>query len=195
MTTLPDHIKKRFYKTINEDYSIDDFEKWLYSDLELERLLSPDDYLDLISLSFKKSGAKYELWNLLRKNIDIGEFETFKILELLNIAKQKSERQPLAIMEFYDLYCKGYSFLRNLGLSYGLSLEVPRVKNTTADSWYELEENEQRKLLNSLSPGLEIEIDKVKNWIETKRIILTGERDEMGYYEYIDIRTENEQKQ
>ena len=194
MTTLPDYIKERFFRTITEDYSIYDFEQWLYSDKELEILLPPDDYLDLISLSFKKSGAKYELWNLLRKNINIGELETFKMLQLLGTAKQKSERQALAIIEFYDLYCKGYSFLQNLGLRYGLSLEVPRVKNTTADSWYELKENEQRKLLDSLSPGLEIEIDRVKNLIETGIIILTGERDEMGYFEYVDLRKKNEKE-
>ena len=68
MTTLPREIKERFYKTIKGDILLDDFEQWLYSDKEFEKYLNSNDYLDLISLSFKKSGAKYELCNLL-KNI------------------------------------------------------------------------------------------------------------------------------
>ena len=62
MTTLTQDIKERFYKTIKGDISLDDFEQWLYADKELEKYLKTDDYLDLISLSFKRSGGKYELY-------------------------------------------------------------------------------------------------------------------------------------
>jgi len=106
MTTIPQDIKERFYKTIKGDISLDNFEQWLYADKELEKYLNSTDYLDLISLSFQQSGAKNELWNLLKKHIDLGEFETYKMLELLNEAKQKTERLPHILMKFYDLYCK-----------------------------------------------------------------------------------------
>ncbi|MCS3556459.1 hypothetical protein EDF66_103377 [Sphingobacterium sp. JUb20] len=61
MTTLPPDIKERFYKTIKGKISLDDFEQWLYVNKELEKYLNSDDYFELISLSFKQSGAKYEL--------------------------------------------------------------------------------------------------------------------------------------
>lgn len=194
MTTLPQDIKERFYKTIKGEISLGDFEQWLYADKELEKYLKSNDYLDLISLSFKKSGAKYELWNLLKKHIDLGEFETYKMLGLLNEAKQKTERLPYILMEFYDLYCKGYNFFQDLGLGIGLAVEVPRVNNTTADTWDELTSEQQKEFLDNFSPELEEGIEQVIYWLETRKIILTGEQDEIGHYEYRDLRTEEEKK-
>ena len=194
MATLPQDIKERFYKTIKGDISLDDFEQWLYTDKELEKYLNSDDYLDLISLSFKKSGAKYELWNLLKKHIDLGEFEKYKMLGLLNEAKQKTKRLPYILMEFYDLYCKGYNFLQDLGLGIGLAVKVPRVDNTIADTWDDLTTGQQKELLESFSPELEYCIEQVIYWLETKKIILTGEQDEIGHYDYKDLRTEEEIK-
>ncbi|CAM3895964.1 DUF4240 domain-containing protein [Flavobacterium branchiophilum] len=194
MTTLPQDIKERFYKTIKGEISLDDFEQWLYADKELEKYLNSNDYLDLISLSFKKSSAKYDLWNLLKKHIDHGEFETYKMLELLNEAKQKTDRLPYILMEFYDLYCKGYNFFQDLGIGIGLAVEVPRVNNTTADTYDELTSEQQKELLDSFSPELEECIKQVIYWLETKKIILTGEQDEIGHYEYEDLRTEEEKK-
>lgn len=194
MTTLPQDIKDRFYKTIKGDISLDDFEQWLYADKELEKHLKSDDYLDLISLSFKKSGAKYGLWNLLKKQIDLGEFETYKMLERLYEAQKKTERLPYILMEFYDLYCKGYNFLQDLGIGIGLAVEVPRVNNTTADTWDELTGEQQKELLDSFSPELEECIEQVIFLLETKKIILTGEQDEIGHYDYEDFRTEEERQ-
>ncbi len=194
MATLPQDMKERFYKTIKGDISLDDFEQWLYTDKELEKYLNSDDYLDLISLSFKKSGAKYELWNLLKKHIDLGEFEKYKMLGLLNEAKQKTKRLPYILMEFYDLYCKGYNFLQDLGLGIGLAVKVPRVDNTIADTWDDLTTGQQKELLESFSPELEYCIEQVIYWLETKKIILTGEQDEIGHYDYKDLRTEEEIK-
>ena len=194
MTTLPQDIKERFYKTIKGDISLDDFEQWLYADKKLEKQLRSEDYLDLISLSFKKSGAKYEIWVLLKKHIDLGEFETYKMLALLNEAKQKTERLPYVLMEFYDLYCKGYNFFQDLGLGIGLAVEVPRVNNITADTWEDLTSEQQQELLDSFSPELEECIEQVIIWLETKKIILTGEQDEIGHYDYEDYRTEEERK-
>ena len=193
MTALPQDIKERFYKTIEGKISLFDFEKWLFADKELEKHLRPDDYLDLISLSFKKSGAKYELWNLLKKHINLGEFETYKMFRLLNEAKQKNKRLPYILMEFYDLYCRGYNFLQDLGLGIGLAVEVPRV-NSTANNWDELTAKQQKELLDSFSPELEECIEQVVNWLEMKRIILTGEQNDIGHYGYNDLRTEEEKK-
>ena len=192
MMTLPQDIKERFYKIIKGEISLDDFEQWLYADKELEKYLNTDDYLDLISLSFKKSGARYELLNFMKKHIDLGEFEKYKMLGLLYEAKQKNKRLPYILMEFYDLYCKGYNFLQDLGLGIGLAVEVPTIKYTTADSWEELTTEQKKELLKSFSPILEECIDQVINWLETKKIILTGEQNEIGQYDYEDLRTEEE---
>ena len=194
MTALPKEIKERFFKTIEGEFSLCDFEQWLYTDKDIENHLRPADYQDLISLDFKKSGAKYELLNLLKNHIDQGEFETYKMLGLLYEAKQKNEQLPYILMEFYDLYCRGYSFLQDLGLGIGLEVEVPRVNDSTAGSWEELSAEQKKNLLDSFSPKLEECIEQVIYWLKEKKIILTGEQDDNGHYVYNDLRTEEEKK-
>jgi len=193
MINLPDHIKIYFFKTIKGNISIDDFEKWIYTNKEIESILSNDDYLDFVSLNYKKNGAKYELYYLIKKQIDLGEFETFKMLGLLEETKKKDENLPCYLMEFYDLYCRGYSFLQDIGLGYGLSVEVP-IGKYKANTWDELDKLQQKELLESFSPNLEIEIQRLINWLTSKKIILTGEQDELGHYDYEDFRAEEEKK-
>ena len=194
--TLPYDIKERFYKVIIGNITLVDFEQWLYSDEKLETYLGNEDYIDLISLNFKKNSAKYDLWNLLKKHIDIGEFEAYKMLDLLKEAQQKNDRLPYILKEFYDLYCKGYGFLQDIGLGFGLAVAVPftGVKNFTADLWEELTIKQQNELLDSFSPKLEECIEQVIYWFETKKITLTGEQNEIGQYGYKDFRTEEEKK-
>ena len=186
--TLSNDIKEKFFKVITGDISLEDFEQWAYSCKELENYLGSDGYLDLISLSFKKSSDKYELRKFLQKYIDNGELETYKMLKLLKKAQQKNEKLPYILIEFYDLYCKGYEFLHDLGLVFGLAVAAPTVSNSSANTWDELTKEQQNELLNSFSPELEKCIEQVIYWLETKRIILTGEQNEMEHYCYKDFR-------
>ena len=193
MKELPIDIKERFFKTIKGDISLDDFERWVYDSENLEGILDSNDYLDIISLDYKKSGAKYELYNILKRLVDIGEFETYKMLGLLNEAKQRTERLPFILMEFYDLYCRGYYFLQDLGLGYGLMVVVPPPKYSK-DNWNDLMEEEKRDLSNSFSPKIDEVVQRVIDWLTNKRIILTGNQNEIGHYDYQDFRTEEERK-
>jgi len=187
---LPQRIKEKFYRTINGDIPIEDFEQWLYIDTELEKLLHPDDYLELISLHFKKSGAKHELMRVLKNQVDLGDYETYKLVELLKKAKEKTDQLPYILMDFYDLYCHGYYFLDELGLNYGLRVKVPQFGKTVADRWEELTVKQKQELLDSFSTGLNQEIDRVLGWLAQGEIILTGEKDEANYYTYKDLRTQ-----
>jgi hypothetical protein len=125
MVTLPQLLKELFYRTITGEMPLVDFEQWLYASDEIERLLPADDYLALLTLNYRKSGAKYELAKLLKQHIDLGEFETHKLLKLLQEAILKTPRLPFILVEFYNLYCQGYYFLQDLGLGYGLAVDAP----------------------------------------------------------------------
>ena len=192
--TLPYNIKEIFFKVIKGDIALACFEQWLYSDKELETYLSNNDYIDLISFNFKESNAKDELLKLLKKHIDLGEFETYKMLELLKNAQQKDERLPYILMEFYELYCKGYDFLQDIGIGFGLRVTVPGVNDPAIDSWEELITEQQNELLESFSPELEECIEQAIYWLETKKVVPTGEQDEIRRYGYKDFRTEEEKK-
>jgi hypothetical protein len=191
MDSLPQHIKEIFYKALNEEIPVHEFEQWLYKDKELESFLNEEDYLDLISLNYKND-SKYDIYNQLKRHIDLGEFEKYKILNLLSEAQMKSERLPYILMEFYDLYCSGFDFLHNLAIDYGLQVETAG-RHTSEGSWESLGPIEQKEFLDSLSPGLDKELEKVIGWIEEKKIVFTGIDDrEADDHLYLDLRSDEE---
>jgi len=195
MKNLPGHIEQQFYDTILEKVNLEDFESWVYSDKELELLLSEDEYLELISFNYKKNGSKYELVNLLsKKYVDLGEYEKWKMLNLLYAAKNRDERLPDILRQFYDLYCRGYNFLNDLGLGYGLTVDVPPSSKYKAETWEEMSETEKRELIESFYPQLQSDIERTMSWIENGKILFSGKADEIGHYEYDDLRTEEERK-
>jgi hypothetical protein len=186
---LPVDIQEIFFETLNGDKSISEFEEWLYNDKSLETIINSDDYLDLISYNYKTDTSKKWLYTLFEKYIDKGEFEKRKIRNILAKGLIRNKEQSRIIIEFYDLYCKGYIFLDKLGLGYGLAAKIPFSQ---ADSWDELTSTQQNDLLNSFYPGIEIEILRVISWIDSGEIVLTGIQNELGHNEYIDNRSEVE---
>lgn len=188
---LPADIKEIFFKTISGIKSVMEFEQWLYADKQLEIILSSEDYLNLISYGYKEPAAKYGLFKLLEKHIDKSEYEKWRLLRLLYKALQRDNDLPQILMTFYDLYYKGYGFLDNLGIGYGLSIEYPPLY---ADSWDGLTSEQQQKLLISFYPALEHEIKKVIHWLESGKVIPTGEMDEYNHFGYIDHRTAEDKR-
>ena len=187
---LPSDIKHLFFETLNGDKDVLEFENWLNTDQRLENILSPEDYLELISLSYTTQAAAYELRNLLERLVDKSEYEKWRLQNLLTKALQGSEKLPQILMSFYNLYCRGYSFLDNLGLGYGLAVEAPYPQ---ADHWDNLTASQQQKLLASFYPKLNVEIKKVLDWLDTGKIILTGNKEPYNYYfDYADNRTDEE---
>jgi hypothetical protein len=191
---LPTDIQNIFFDTLSGDKTILEFEQWLYADKQLETVIDSDDYLDLISFGYKSENVKYGLFRLLEKHIDKGELETRRIYGLLTKALNRDKELPKILVTFYDFYCKGYNFFDNLGLGYGLAIEVPRIENTKADTWDELTQEQQSNLLDSFYPDLETEIKKVIYWLDNRKVILTGIKNQYNHFEYIDNRTEIEKQ-
>jgi len=191
MKELPDSIKKTFFDMMSGLITIEDFEQWVYGSEELENSLSDDEYLALMSLNYKKSGAKYELFNLLQTFTSISEYETLKLARLLNQAKIRDIKLPGTLEQFYDLYCDGYDFLRKLGLGLGLSMYVLPAPYK-AEHWSELSESELKDLINRIPPHLENEVDEVLKWLEKGKIVLTGIKDVYNHHEFIDNRSDAE---
>ncbi|PZR09690.1 MAG: hypothetical protein DI539_21790 [Flavobacterium psychrophilum] len=187
--TFPPDIQQLFFETINGDKTPLEFETWLYADTRLEKLLGPEDYLELLSFGYKSPTAKYELPGLLDKLGNKGDYEMWKLRSLLTRALQGNEQLPDILITFYDLYCKGYSFLDNIGIGYGLEMELTSSLPTPGRSTKE----QQQQLLASFHPQLEVEIKKVMYWLDSAKIILTGNKDDYDRYnDYIDNRTMEE---
>jgi hypothetical protein len=184
MMVLSEKLKIQFYKTLKDEISIEDFENWVYTDQALEVELEAEYYIALLAFNFKKRGAKYELYNLLKQYVNLGDFETYKMLEMLKTASQKTAELPYILTDCYDLYCKGYAFFSLLGLDFGLTVLFPN----TADTWEELTASQQEEIIDGFSPKLEEEIKNIIYWLETEQIVLTGEKDENCQYIYTDFR-------
>jgi len=83
--TLPDDIKIFFHKTIKGDITLDDFEKWLYSDKKLEKYLNPNDYQNI--------GLKFGLAIAAPKPADYwGELTTKQQKEILDSFSPELEK-------------------------------------------------------------------------------------------------------
>ena len=189
--TLPPDIQEIFFDALSGDKSLLEFEEWLYKDKRLEAILSQEDYLELISYGYKSDTAKKWLFPLFEKHIDKGEFEKRRIRNLLTKALNRDKDLPHILMTFYDMYCKGYYFMDNLGLGYGLAVAVPYSQ---ANSWSELTIEQKNKLLDSFYPAIETEISKVISWLDNGKVVLTGIKDENDHFEYLDNRTGEEKK-
>ena len=106
MPELPDHNKQIFFNVMSKRMSIEVFEQWVYTDQELEQTLSADSYLELISLNFKKSGVRYELFNLLQKFVGAGEYETWKLTRPVSYTHlDVYKRQPPSTIRFWPVMC------------------------------------------------------------------------------------------
>jgi len=179
------------YKLIAREIEIKEFEQWVYSEKGLENLLNSNEYLDLISLSYKQPSSLYEAEKILKRYIDIGKYHEWYLCRVLQKVIDQPNDAHKYIEQCYDMYCDGYGFLDNLGLGYGLAVTVP-PSEYNADTWDKLESPEQKKLIESFYPSVREEAEKVINWLNTKKIVLTGHDGECQGIQYTDSRTPEE---
>tara|TARA_R110002072_G_scaffold109026_5_gene236017 strand:- start:1360 stop:1884 length:525 start_codon:yes stop_codon:yes gene_type:complete len=82
----------RFYQFINNDISIDEFEKWVYDNIEFKKYIHPAHYNDLVELNFRSREIKAHIRKFIKKHFDWKEFEKWRTIELLkNIKSEKIE--------------------------------------------------------------------------------------------------------
>lgn len=91
------------------------------------------------------------------------------------------------------MYCHGYDFFQDLGLGYGLTCEVPPSK-CSSDTWDDLNEKEKNEIISSFFPQIESDIQRAIHQIENDKIILTGTKNELDYWEFADYRNDEEKK-
>jgi len=187
------NFEEKTYKLISREVEISNFEKWVYTEKELENLLTYDDYLELISLSYTTPSTLYEAEKILKKYIKIEKYHEWYLRRNLQKIIERQDNVHKYISQTYDMYCNGYYFLENLGLGYGLSIEVP-PSYYNAQSWEDLKYLEQERLINSFYPAIRQEAKRVIYWLDSKKIVLTGHSGEYQGIEYEDNRTVEEKE-
>jgi hypothetical protein len=147
-------------------------------------VLGEETYVDLISLNYKQSGARHELGKILHKHIHEGRLETARMLALLESVVQRDGKEGESLAQLYEWYCRGYDFLRDLGLGIGLHIHVPTRYGV--DDYNELSQIHKTELVNSVYPKARDLALELKNWILGGQLVLTGEKDpdfNRWYYE------------
>jgi len=185
------NIEKQIFDLLYDGLSISEFEQWVYNTSELQLIITPEDYLSLISLDYKSKHARAEIEKILDKYINYGKFETIRVINLLNKALNKDKNIGEILRQFYDMYCNGYCFFEDLGLGYGLACEVPLKY---ANSWEKLSDEQKTDIITGFYPQIESDIKRAIDWIESKKILLTGLQDDMNRWQFIDNRTSCEKK-
>jgi hypothetical protein len=191
MKEVSEYIEEKFYEVLKHKMSIQIFEHWVYGTKELESELPEDIYTDLISLNFKGKYAHNELEKIIGSFVHNGKFEIKRITKYLKSIINRDENCAESIEMTYDLYCSGYAFLRRLGLTYGLLISYPPAGNYQK-SWNEINKREQDELLDKLYPEIIVDATNALKWIENERIIIKDSINELGDYEYDDLRNQDE---
>ncbi|PJZ43753.1 hypothetical protein [Leptospira brenneri] len=191
MIELQKDTKELIFNFLVGNISLLEFEIFLSASKEIESNFQHDDYIELLSLNYNKRENKYEASKLIERNIDLSEYEAWKLNEILNNIIHKGDNYPKSIASLYDLYCKGYNFLAILGLSFGLQLLCPREYNYEKNL-AELSKEEQESLANSLYPEIIYHAQLIQDFISNKKLILLGLSDEDNHYEYFDYRNSEE---
>jgi hypothetical protein len=188
-------IESKYFELVENNISLKEFENWVYNSRFLEHELNENEYLDLISLNYNTPSCIYELGKILTDKIDKGKFEKKRMCKILNSIADRDGSEAKNLILCYDLYCKGYAFLQDLGLGIGLFLEVPSGGEYKAEYWDKLTLIEKNKLLGSAYPkAKELAIELIQ-WINEDKIKFLGKQDEiLNYWEYIDNRN-NEEKE
>ena len=166
-----------FFKLVSHEIELTEFEKWVYSDTKLEEILTSEDYLELISINYKTPSALYEAEKLLSNYFSMGKYHEWNIRNILQKITEKPDDVQKYIEQCYDLYCDGFGFMDNLGMGYGLGITCSDYYDEKVDDYY---------------PQIRDEVDKVTDWLDSRKIVITGHSGEYQGIEYDDHRSDKE---
>lgn len=158
MEKLALNNKLKLFEFLNDEINLSEFQNFIFQTKELEDELGKEIYNYLILFNpIDKNVIKRVKYHV-SKIISEGEFETWKLTELLKkfINEPQSINKYLDI--FYDLFCGsfdeekreirlGYTFLEHLGLNYFWWMDDESYfRDAYGSNW----ESEYRKRLNNL---------------------------------------------
>lgn len=144
MNSLSNENMLLFYYFLNGDIELNAFEKFVYSESNLENQLGAELYTELISLDYKSKFPEVREF-VSNKIIGKGRFETWKLIVALNSFLAEPEKLHFHLLKLYKLYCGildednnrkfVYEFLQHLGLNYLYWVDETYLKLNYGDKW------------------------------------------------------------
>ncbi len=162
-------LETEYFKLLENQISITDFEAWIYTFENLNGELDNDIYDRLLSFNYKQKDNKYELRKLLKDAVDFGKYERLHLSNILNSIINDENNAVEIFVKCYDLLWEGYHFL-------------DYFKFVGCVESYE-------DLPDTFSDEDKLKSAEILKWLENEDIVLTGNRaGDFNYREYIDRR-------
>ena len=162
---LNEIIKLNFFKLLDNEFPISEFENWIYEqDSLLEIELDKTVYFDLISFNYKHEKSLFQLKEKLKQTIDTKEFVIWKIRNLLQNIIDEKINLVIATRKLRDLYYETDEKLIPITLGVGYESEFEDVP--IPSEYYQWE-------IDSLSEKLK-KVDLYRNSIiqESKELLI-----------------------
>lgn len=166
-----------FNRVYKKEMSLEQFEEWLYDNIQLESA-HPELYDCLIDINYQQKDALWKLQGAILPFIELAEPEYLRITAMLNSLINTEEDYQTVMSSIYKEYCAGYTFLRYLGLCF--------IASTVDDpNNHELISQNLIKQQNYLKQ----EAKRLLHFFENSEIKITGE------HQYRDFRTEQDKSE
>ncbi|WP_432663970.1 hypothetical protein R9X47_25765 [Wukongibacter baidiensis] len=174
-------IEEVFYHLITYSTSIEEFEKWIYEQSDIEEIYGYDFYFNLLWLDYKSKYIREDLEKIIFEKIPFDFFEKRRILRNLYKLKNGEKGLKEIMSVFYEDYCNGYVFLRILGLAYLLyGIDEHDEEYFRTPSKVDIEK------INVMIEKLEDEADRIIRFLESEEIKIVSKN------EYEDFRKDED---
>jgi hypothetical protein len=149
LSYLPTDIRVRFARALLDDSQLDEFEKWLYANSEVEKQLEPDTYFQLIASDFKTERGRKEtralLWSILEPKDPQGVTRQ-DVQQLLRAMLDGSIELLSGLRELSRLHTLGLDFIPIVFVGYDSDTDsIP-----TPDRYYQWNPEALREKLKGL---------------------------------------------
>ena len=105
MDKISNSTKQTFFRMLNGDMSISDFEQWVYTSGDLlEKELESEIYLELVSFNFKQKDSLQLLINKAETLVNMDEFNIWRTKRLLTDIIENNLDLVLATRKLRQLY-------------------------------------------------------------------------------------------
>jgi hypothetical protein len=173
-------------KFVNSEISILEFQTELFKLDGVNQLFE-----ELILLDFNSKYIKHDAFNLIQSILGKAKIETYNLTQLLKGINDKTNSTLRNLIQTYDLRCKGYWFLEELGIH--LALNVISTRDEPINEINDLSKGVQQEYFENILPKAITEAKRVLDQLSSKKIIVTGETlGSLNRKCWIDNRSENE---
>ncbi|MGP1909715.1 hypothetical protein ACTSEZ_16220 [Metabacillus sp. JX24] len=168
-------IEANFYNIYKKMISIKEFENWVYRTPEIELFYGEELYFSLIDLNYNQKNASRDVMKLLEEHIPFAYFEYVRLTSCLQAISNEEKIHIGVLEQLYEDYCRGYSFLRFIGLSCVGAADDPDLAG------HDLTHHRKEFYWK-----MKCEADRLLGYLKNGDILLTGE------YQYTDNRSEED---